>query len=91
MTPELSDEQDFMNEVAVECKKQKHHPEWTNIYNHTRIRWTTHNPRGLSELDTKMAAFCDSTAQSLGELESPKTSQDGAGWRQEARDCCSAP
>lgn len=60
--------QDFMNTVAAECKKTKHHPEWTNVYNRTHIRWTTHNPEGLSSKDTGMASFCDEAAAGAGEL-----------------------
>jgi 4a-hydroxytetrahydrobiopterin dehydratase len=57
-----------MNRVADQCKKSKHHPEWTNIYNRTHIRWTTHNPAGLSEKDTAMARACDEIAAELGEI-----------------------
>lgn len=61
--------QDFMNMVAAECKKQKHHPEWTNVFNKTHIRWTTHNPEGLSAKDTAMAKFCDEAGREFGEAE----------------------
>lgn len=73
----------FMNTVAEECKKAKHHPEWSNVYNRTEIRWTTHNPEGLSSKDISMARFCDEAAQEAGELveESQKA---------EAKDCYSA-
>lgn len=60
---------DFMNAVAAECKKQKHHPEWTNVYNKTHVRWTTHNPEGLSIKDLVMARFCDEMAKEYGEAE----------------------
>lgn len=59
---------DFMTHVASECKKQKHHPEWTNVYNHTRIRWTTHKPEGLSRRDTSMARFCDEAGEQFEEV-----------------------
>ncbi|KAF8250798.1 transcriptional coactivator/pterin dehydratase, partial [Wilcoxina mikolae CBS 423.85] len=52
----------FMNQVADECKVQNHHPEWANVYNTVRIRWTTHNPKGLSDKDVEMARFCDMKA-----------------------------
>lgn len=58
-----------MNVVAAECKKQKHHPEWTNVFNKTHIRWTTHNPEGLSTKDTVMANFCDDAGKEFGEAE----------------------
>ncbi|EME88587.1 uncharacterized protein MYCFIDRAFT_123664, partial [Pseudocercospora fijiensis CIRAD86] len=56
---------EFMNDVAAECKKVKHHPEWSNVYNKAHIRWTTHDPEGLSSKDTSMAKFCDDAAKRL--------------------------
>lgn len=32
------------------------------------MRWTTHNPQGLSEEDISLAAICDSMAKDFGEL-----------------------
>lgn len=57
-----------MSAVAAECKKQKHHPEWTNVFNKTHVRWTTHAPEGLSERDTAMARFCDEVGARFGEV-----------------------
>lgn len=78
-----------MNHIAAECKVQKHHPEWTNIYNKTHIRWTTHNPAGLSSKDTYMARFCDKAGEQFSELPPDSTEEtrvdDG---RMEAGDCC---
>ncbi|KAI5463241.1 pterin 4 alpha carbinolamine dehydratase-domain-containing protein [Mariannaea sp. PMI_226] len=59
---------DFMTSVSLQCKIQNHHPEWSNVYNTTFIRWTTHNPAGLSDKDITMAAKCDALAAELGEL-----------------------
>ncbi|KAG5656588.1 hypothetical protein KAF25_000175, partial [Fusarium avenaceum] len=59
---------DFMTGVSLECKMKNHHPEWSNVYNTTFIRWTTHNPAGLSDKDITMAAQCDVLAKRLGEL-----------------------
>jgi 4a-hydroxytetrahydrobiopterin dehydratase len=67
--PSSPAKQDFMNVVAAECKRQKHHPEWTNVFNKTHIRWTTHNPEGLSRKDTEMARFCDEAGKQFGEAE----------------------
>ncbi|KAJ5301144.1 uncharacterized protein N7443_006146 [Penicillium atrosanguineum] len=50
----------FMNKVAEAAKEHRHHPEWTNIYNNVSIRWTTHDPKGLTSLDVNMAQLCDS-------------------------------
>ena len=66
-----------MNQVAAECKKQRHHPEWSNIYNKTSIRWTTHNPEGLSNKDTNMARFCDEAGEQFGEL-APEPAEEQA-------------
>jgi 4a-hydroxytetrahydrobiopterin dehydratase len=57
-----------MNTVAEECKVKKHHPEWSNVYNTTFIRWTTHSPPGLSGKDIEMAQYCDEQALVFGEL-----------------------
>ncbi|KAF4499769.1 pterin-4-alpha-carbinolamine dehydratase [Fusarium agapanthi] len=40
----------------------------TWVYNTTFVRWTTHNPAGLSDKDISMAAECDALAEQLGEL-----------------------
>lgn len=58
-----------MNAVAAECKKQKHHPEWTNVFNKTHVRWTTHAPEGLGVKDLAMARFCDEKGKEFGEVE----------------------
>lgn len=58
-----------MTAVSLQCKIKNHHPEWSNVFNTTFIRWTTHNPKGLSEKDTDLAAVCDSLAKDFGEIE----------------------
>ncbi|KAJ5511564.1 Transcriptional coactivator/pterin dehydratase [Penicillium expansum] len=50
----------FMKQVADEATKLRHHPEWTNVYNKVSVRWTTHDPKGLTKLDVVMAQVCDS-------------------------------
>ncbi|KAI1335434.1 transcriptional coactivator/pterin dehydratase [Xylariaceae sp. FL0016] len=59
---------DFMTAVALQCKLKNHHPEWSNVYNTTHIRWTTHNPQGLSALDVELARICDGLARDFGEV-----------------------
>jgi len=66
---------DFMNLVAAESKKARHHPEWSNVYNHTFIRWTTHAPAGLSGKDLAMARFCDERAGEMGEEEDGRSAE----------------
>ncbi|KAF1365263.1 transcriptional coactivator/pterin dehydratase [Lizonia empirigonia] len=56
----------FMDTVAQECKVQRHHPEWTNLYNRVTVEWTTHRPEGLSVKDALMAEFCDTVAAEIG-------------------------
>ncbi|KAG6243272.1 hypothetical protein E4U25_001588 [Claviceps purpurea] len=60
---------DFMTAVSLQCKLANHHPEWANVYNTTFIRWTTHNPKGLSDKDVRLASLCDSIARDFGELD----------------------
>jgi len=59
-----------MNNVAEKCITTKHHPEWSNKYNVTKIRWTTHVPQGISEKDVEMARYCDEIAVQHGEVTS---------------------
>ncbi|KAL2755178.1 hypothetical protein ACRALDRAFT_1071727 [Sodiomyces alcalophilus JCM 7366] len=59
---------DFMTAVSLQCKIRNHHPEWSNVYNTTFIRWTTHNPKGLSDKDVHLASICDALARDFGEL-----------------------
>ncbi|KAI1766205.1 transcriptional coactivator/pterin dehydratase [Hypoxylon sp. FL1150] len=59
---------DFMTAVSLQCKLKNHHPEWSNVYNTTYIRWTTHNPKGLSAKDVELAAVCDGLAKDFGEI-----------------------
>ena len=59
---ELTVAQKFMNDVAAEAKRLRHHPEWSNIYNTVFIRWSTHDIGGLSSQDTQLARICDELA-----------------------------
>uniref|UniRef100_A0A1B6LTL2 4a-hydroxytetrahydrobiopterin dehydratase n=1 Tax=Graphocephala atropunctata TaxID=36148 RepID=A0A1B6LTL2_9HEMI len=55
----------FMTRVALLAEKMDHHPEWFNVYNKVRVTLWSHDVKGLSERDTKMAAFMDTVAASL--------------------------
>ncbi|CAN8102319.1 unnamed protein product [Discula destructiva] len=68
---------DFMTAVSLQCKLKNHHPEWSNVYNTTFIRWTTHRPPGLSAQDTVLASICDVLAKDFGEIQE-KVSDEGA-------------
>ncbi|PWW72980.1 transcriptional coactivator/pterin dehydratase [Tuber magnatum] len=67
----------FINQIADQCKVKKHHPEWANVYNKVTIRWTTHNPEGLSYKDVEMAKFCDDKGTELGEIGEGKIERGG--------------
>lgn len=53
----------FMTRVALRAEKTNHHPEWSNNYNIVDITLTTHSCKGLSKLDTDLAAFIDKIAR----------------------------
>ncbi|KXX76098.1 Pterin-4-alpha-carbinolamine dehydratase [Madurella mycetomatis] len=72
---------DFMTAVSLQCKLKNHHPEWSNVFNTTFIRWTTHHPKGLSFKDAELASICDSLAKDFGEVieeqQQPQQEQQG--------------
>jgi 4a-hydroxytetrahydrobiopterin dehydratase len=50
----------FMNKVALIAEKQKHHPEWTNVYNKVMIKLQTHDEGNIiTEKDRKLAKSID--------------------------------
>ncbi|KAI0533392.1 pterin 4 alpha carbinolamine dehydratase-domain-containing protein [Xylaria digitata] len=86
---------DFMTAVSLQCKLKNHHPEWSNVYNITYIRWTTHNPEGLSAKDVELAGLCDSLARDFGEVVDDGNTAQSCDLRQvvdsaksDAGDCC---
>ncbi|OTA91670.1 hypothetical protein M434DRAFT_75924 [Hypoxylon sp. CO27-5] len=86
---------DFMTAVSLQCKIKNHHPEWSNVYNTTYIRWTTHNPKGLSAKDVELAAICDGLAGDFGEIVEENGGGDSCSLKQvadravtQAGDCC---
>ncbi|KAI3329059.1 transcriptional coactivator/pterin dehydratase [Xylariaceae sp. AK1471] len=86
---------DFMTAVSLQCKLKNHHPEWSNVYNTTYIRWTTHNPNGLSAKDVELAGLCDALARDFGEVIEDGNAAESCGLRQvadrvvsDAGDCC---
>ncbi|TDQ78494.1 pterin-4-alpha-carbinolamine dehydratase [Dongia mobilis] len=52
----------FMSRVALLAEAQDHHPEWSNVYNRVSIRLTTHDCRGLSARDLRLARDIDAIA-----------------------------
>ena len=52
----------FMSRVALMAEKMDHHPEWFNVYDRVEVTLTTHAAGGLTELDVRLARFCDRAA-----------------------------
>ena len=46
----------FMARSALLAEKINHHPEWFNVYNRVEVTLNTHDAKGLTELDFRMAA-----------------------------------
>ncbi len=53
----------FMARVALEAEKLDHHPDWSNTWNRVRVKLTTHDTGGLTELDFALAEFMDQAAR----------------------------
>lgn len=49
----------FMSRVALLAQAQDHHPEWSNVYNRVEITLTTHDCKGLSVRDLRLAEDID--------------------------------
>lgn len=49
----------FMTCVAIEAEKLNHHPDWKNVYNKMTISLQTHEAKGLTDLDFKLAKTID--------------------------------
>lgn len=53
----------WMAKVAIWSEKWDHHPEWSNIYRTVVVTLTTHDVKGLSTLDVKLARKMDSLVE----------------------------
>lgn len=45
----------FMTQVAILAERANHHPEWSNVYNKVKISLVTHEAKGITERDFKLA------------------------------------
>lgn len=52
----------FMTSAAIEAEKLNHHPEWSNVYNKVTVQLVTHEAKGITELDFKLAQKMDALA-----------------------------
>lgn len=55
----------FMTKVALLAQAMNHHPDWNNVYKTVRIRLSTHDVGGLSELDFQLAEKIDDLVQTF--------------------------
>jgi 4a-hydroxytetrahydrobiopterin dehydratase len=49
----------FMAQVALLSEKMNHHPEWFNVYSTVEVTLSTHDCKGLSNLDIQLAKEMD--------------------------------
>jgi 4a-hydroxytetrahydrobiopterin dehydratase len=49
----------FMCKAAIEAEAMNHHPDWFNSYNKVTVSLTSHDIKGLSLRDIKLAALMD--------------------------------
>ncbi|KAI9700636.1 MAG: hypothetical protein M1836_002003 [Candelina mexicana] len=57
--PSFKDTWDYMETIVIRARSERHHPEWANSFDKLFIRWTTHEPSGLSVKDVRLAKYCD--------------------------------
>ena len=46
----------FMTKVALLSEKYNHHPNWENVYSQVKIKLSTHDLGGISNLDHVLAS-----------------------------------
>ena len=44
-----------MSRIAFECEALNHHPNWSNVYNVLTISLSTHDAKGVTSKDFKLA------------------------------------
>ncbi len=51
----------FVNRVAEKAEAEGHHPDIDIRYNKVRLALTSHDAKGLTEMDFNLARSCDAT------------------------------
>ena len=46
----------FMTKIALICEKHNHHPNWENVYSKIKIKLSTHDLGGITNLDQTIAS-----------------------------------
>jgi 4a-hydroxytetrahydrobiopterin dehydratase len=54
----------FVNRVAQEAEAMNHHPDILVQYSRVKLTVNTHDVKGLSELDFRLAKFCNALSTS---------------------------
>jgi|TARA_B110001454_G_C12722124_1_gene435152 4a-hydroxytetrahydrobiopterin dehydratase len=49
----------WMTAIALYAEKKNHHPEWFNVYNKIDVILSTHDAKGVSNLDIDLAKKMD--------------------------------
>lgn len=49
----------WMTAIAFYAEKKNHHPEWLNVYNKIDVILSTHDAKGVSNLDIDLAKKMD--------------------------------
>jgi len=49
----------FMTQVGMKAEKMDHHPEWFNVYNKVDVTLSSHDVKGLSMRDVRLANFIE--------------------------------
>lgn len=49
----------FMTRAAMAAEKLDHHPDWSNVYKTVKVRLSTHDAGGLTQLDFDLARRMD--------------------------------
>jgi len=58
----------FMTSVALIAQSMDHHPEWFNVWNIVSIDLSTHDARGITALDVKLAHSMEEMANRFLQL-----------------------